>query len=99
MMAQVITANRLRDGLVVYLTGSGSWSERVGDSVVVRSEDEAERRLAIAAASVTDRHVVDPYLIDIVEGDSDIRPKRFREQIRAFGPPIHPEFARPGWGA
>ncbi len=99
MMAQVITANRLRDGLVVYLTGTGSWSQRVGDSVVVRSEDEAERNMAIAAKSVTGRHVVDPYLIDIVEGDGDIRPKRFREQIRAFGPPIHPEFARPGWGA
>ena len=41
---QVLTANRLRDGEVVFLTRSGEWSETIDDAVARRSN----RRLATA---------------------------------------------------
>ena len=38
--------------------------------------------------------VVDPYAIKVTDEGGEIRPVRYRERIRAFGPPVHPEFAK-----
>lgn len=96
---QVVTANRLGDGRVVFFTGSRNWSEAVGEACAAHDNDAAAILLAEAGRTVADRVVVDPYLIDVEIEDDGLRPVRFRERIRAFGPPIHPQFARGGAGA
>ena len=85
-MPQVMIANRLTDGLVVFLDGNGAWVERISEAQLVETEDEGARLTEIAAKAVAKPEVVDPYLIDVrLEGDT-ITPTRRREEIRALGP-------------
>ena len=48
----------------------------------------------MARAAVDSRLVIDPYLIDVIEGDSERRPTRFRELIRAKGPTVRPDIGK-----
>ena len=86
-MAQIVTANRLANGLVVFRTEDG-WSEDVADAA--RSEDTqgAERLVAAAAADVAACLIVDPYLIDLDDAAGKAGPKLRREFIRATGPTV-----------
>lgn len=94
MALQVVTANRIGDGTVVYLTRVGGWSERITDGEVSRSDEERDTLMAVAQATAEIPEVVEPYLIDVVEEAGVIRPVRYREAIRAQGPPVHPAFAK-----
>lgn len=94
MTDQVLTANRLSDGAVVYLTPTGTWSEAITDSRIAGDADASAQLLAdgleMAGGWVADP----PYLIDVATGEERVRPLRYREQIRAFGPSVHPEFGK-----
>ncbi len=95
MTLQVFTANRVTDGVVVYLDEDDRWTESLGlVSVIADDETLAEKTAAAEAAAVT-AVVVDPYAIEVTDKGGEIRPVRYRERIRAFGPPVHPEFAKP----
>ena len=84
----MIIANRLNDGLVVFLTADGGWSVDIANGVVITGSAEEERLLAAAKADEAGCKVVDPNLIDVtVEGGSP-RPVAIRESIRAFGPTV-----------
>ena len=85
MGLQVVTANRLRDGAVVYLEGDGGWSGDV-ERGATGGGHEAERLLGQGQAAEARQLVVGPYLIDVEEREGGIRPVRLRERIRAFGP-------------
>lgn len=86
MTPQVLTANRLLDGIVVFFTHAGGWSERIDDSQVCA--DEASRAEVVAAGelAVAARFVVAPYLIEVAVAGNQIRALRLRERIRAAGP-------------
>jgi Protein of unknown function (DUF2849) len=85
---QVVTANRLNDGVVVYFDNKGGWSERIDDSLVAADKAEAEQLLTRAMVSVENCIVVEPYLME-VETDADtVKPRQIREEIRAAGPSI-----------
>ncbi len=95
MALQVVTANRLSDGAVVYLTGKGGWSEWLSDGqVAVDSEIEL---LRIAERAVAANLVVDAYLIEVVEDDG-LRPARTREVIRAQGPSVRLDLGKQAIG-
>ncbi len=94
MALQVVTANRIGDGTVVYLTRVGGWSERITDGEVSRSDEERDTLMAVAQATAEIPEVVEPYLIDVVEEAGVVRPVRYREAIRAQGPPVHPAFGQ-----
>jgi sulfite reductase (NADPH) hemoprotein beta-component len=95
MVLQVVTANRLGDGRVVYLADEYLWVEEIGRARVAETEGVGKALVAIAEKAVADRIVVAPYLIDVkVEGDH-VTPTRYREVLRALGPSTHPEFGRP----
>ncbi len=87
MNHQMVTANRLSDGAVVYLTADGGWSTSVNEGHFVAG-DEADALLKSADKSVDDCTVVDAYLIAVEAAGTDVRPVRFREQVRAKGPTI-----------
>jgi hypothetical protein len=86
--AQVVTANRLRDGVVVFLTATGEWSTKVDDSEVAHDAASAARLQAVGDRAMTDRIVVAPYLIEVVAHGQVIQPVSYRERIRAFGPSV-----------
>lgn len=91
---QVVTANRLADGRVVYLTPDGGWSDALADARVAEGKDDANGLLAVAEQAAAAQVVVAPYLIDVVGDNGSFRPVRFRERIRANGPPVQSDLSR-----
>ncbi len=83
---RVLTANRLGDGRVVYLSEDGGWVSKLDAARLVRDDAEAETAEAAGAAAVADRFVVEPYLIDVELVEDGVQPARLRERIRAQGP-------------
>jgi hypothetical protein len=90
----MVTANRLIDGLVVYLGQDGTWSERIDDGQIADTEDAAAELLAGAERAVGQRKVVAPYLIAVSVEEGRVRPCQYRETIRAQGPSVHPDHGK-----
>jgi hypothetical protein len=85
-VVHLVTANRLRDGKVVYRTDDG-WSPALADARIV-PESEAAALLAAATDEPKPQTVVTPYLIEAVVEGGTLRPVTLRERIRATGPTI-----------
>jgi hypothetical protein len=83
MTVQIVTANRLRDGAVVYLTAERRWSEEFAASLPLRDEADAEAALESTKADVKARLVVGPYLAEVEETPEGLQPNSARERIRA----------------
>jgi hypothetical protein len=82
---QIVTANDLMMGDVIYLTPAQGWSREHGDAAVARSPEEAERLLSSAQAQAL--KIVGPYLADAALGaDGRPGPVHFREAFRTRGP-------------
>lgn len=95
MTLQIITANRLSDGLVVYLAEDGCWADSISDAKTLSNDKELETNLAHANSAEQALLVVGPYEIEVALADNKgIRPVRYRERIRAYGPSTHADFAR-----
>src|SRR5262249_53874555 len=58
---QILTANRLTDGAVVYLTIAGTWTTEIRQSVVAREEKAASALLARGQRDADAAIVVGPY--------------------------------------
>jgi hypothetical protein len=89
IMAQMLTANRLIDGVVLYWNGGG-WVESFTGAEVLADAPAAEAALAAAKAFVTGNVVVNPYLFDVRDG----KPVKEREIIRAAGPSVRPDVGK-----
>jgi len=87
-MPQVISANRLIDGLVVYAGRDDSWVHELGEAKIFTSKAEAEAALLLAQNDVKCNLVVDPCLVEVTEEASGLRAVTLRESIRARGPTI-----------
>jgi hypothetical protein len=85
---QMLTANRLRDGDVLYRKGDG-WVLLLADGDVYRDQSSAEAALEAANAELDRNEFVAPYLFEVREVDGRIRPLKEREIIRAAGPTVH----------
>jgi sulfite reductase (NADPH) hemoprotein beta-component len=83
MTVQVATANRLRDGVIVWLTPADTWSEDFAESRPLRDEAEAKAALETAGVAVKARLVVGPYLAEVDETPEGLKPNNARERIRA----------------
>ncbi len=88
MSEKVLTANRLSDGISVWLDASGQWVESLQDAFVARHAEAVTALEAAGKTAFADNKVVDVNVIDIVEEDGILRPLRLREKIRAEGPTI-----------
>jgi len=86
---QMLTANRLRDGDVLYRKGSG-WVLFLAEADVYRDQASADAALAAATAELADNKFVAPYLFEVREVGGKIVPVKEREIIRAAGPTVHP---------
>ena len=82
---QIVTANDLHEGDVIYLTLDGGWTRAHAEAAVAHAEDDAQRLLAIAQGQ-PDR-IVGAYLADAAIGADGLpRPVHFREAFRTRGP-------------
>ncbi len=84
---KVMTANRLREGHVVYMDAEGDWSASLGDAACAADDAASDALGAQAEQSVRAGRVVGPYLIDVIEADGAVHPLGTREIIRAAGGP------------
>ena len=99
-MDQVVIANRLSDGLVVFLAAApgsarGEWKLRLDEASVAADDTRAKELLALGLASASERHeVVEPYLIEVAQTASGRRPTRYRELIRCLGPTVRRDLGK-----
>jgi len=87
---QMLTANRLRDGEVLYWKG-GDWVLALTDGEVFPDPVTADAALAAAGRFVKENIVVAPYLFDVRVAAGVIKPVKEREIIRAKGPTVRGE--------
>ena len=87
-MPQIISANRLIDGIVVYAGRDGAWADALGAAKIFTSKAEAEAALLLAQNDVKRNLVVDPCLVEVTEEARGVRAVTLRESIRARGPTI-----------
>lgn len=88
--AQMLTANRLTDGAVLYWM-AGAWTLRLADGDVFATQAEADAALAAAQAFIADNGVVGAYLFDV---HADGSPVKEREIIRAAGPSVRDDLGK-----
>jgi hypothetical protein len=79
----VVTANRLVDGIVVYLAPDGSWTEEIGRARIVETEADVAALEEQAAADVKARRVVATYPMDVSVEGGEVHALSVRERIRA----------------
>jgi hypothetical protein len=80
----VASANRLTDGVVVFLDDSGEWTQRLERAAVARDKRAGDILLERAKAEAF--AVVDPYLVAFSEDDTGVlEPLSLREKIRVSG--------------
>ena len=82
-MPNVVTANRLTDGIVVYLAPDDSWTEEIERARLAETEDEIKALEAQAAEDVKARKVVAVYPMEVALHDGAVDPLSVRERIRA----------------
>ena len=87
-MPKIVTANRLGDGQVVFLTGTAAWSARLADAAVADDDAFAAELLAAGEQAERDCAVVGPYLIEVTGRGDTLRAVAIRESIRANGPTV-----------
>jgi hypothetical protein len=84
----MIIANRLRDGVVVFLAPNEGWQPAIAAGALIDNEADAAKLMAVAARHVDECQVIDPQLIDVEVEGGQPRPTAIREAIRAFGPTV-----------
>ncbi|MDP7547968.1 MAG: DUF2849 domain-containing protein [Alphaproteobacteria bacterium] len=85
---QAITANRLSDGFVVYLTARNSWSKDIADCLSADDPEAAKSLLARAQGHAEGGQIVGPYLFKIARQDGHPVPLGRREILRTTGPSV-----------
>ena len=85
----VFTANRLRDGRVVWFGTEGTWQDRIAE-VTPFAPKAAETGLAAAQQAERQQQVVGVYAVEVGPGPT---PLKFRERLRVSGPSVAAEAA------
>ncbi len=81
----VIIANELADGLVVFQTSSG-WTRDIDRAAIMEGKEASEAALQRAKADEAKNVVVDPTAIEVRREGGRLVPVKLRERIRAEGP-------------
>lgn len=80
----VASANRLSDGVVVFLDDSGHWTRKLERAAVARDSRAGE--ILLERAKSESFSVIDPFLVAVSEDDDGtIEPVSLREKIRVNG--------------
>ncbi|MBI1239043.1 MAG: DUF2849 domain-containing protein [Alphaproteobacteria bacterium] len=93
-MPEVLTANRLADGEVVYLADGEAWVGDLSGARLAHTKDEAAALEAIGQNAVRQLKVVAPYLIAVEGAGGALSVKSARERIRAAGPTVRRDLGK-----
>ncbi|MDG2242384.1 MAG: DUF2849 domain-containing protein [Rhodospirillaceae bacterium] len=85
-MPFILSANRLRDGAVVYFAQDDFWSERIEDAAAV-PEDQVLELEKVGLDAEERNYVVGSYAIEVA-AVSPPYSTRLRERIRSHGPTV-----------
>ncbi|MFD0988248.1 DUF2849 domain-containing protein [Methyloligella solikamskensis] len=80
---RAMTANRLEDGIVVYLAPDGSWTEELEKARIAETDEEVEALEEQTQKAVEAREVVGAYTIAVEVEDGVPTATSVRERIRA----------------
>ena len=97
-MHQVLTANRLGPGEVVYWSAKQGWVPRLSEAEILE-DDAAKSALEAAAEWVRKREVINPYLFAVRVEEDAVTPVKAREMIRAAGPTVRRDLGKQAAGA
>ncbi len=97
-MPEVITANRLTDGVVVFQTSDESWTEDFKRAAIFPDPEATAGALKRAKQDEANNIVVDAYAIVVEERNGHLTPKALREAIRATGPTIRRDLGKQAQG-
>lgn len=95
---QLVTANRLRDGIVVFLTRSGQWSETIDEAALAQEPQAAAALEARAKEDEKATIVTGAYLIDAERRDGRVRASHIRERMRTLGPTVRLDLGKQAEG-
>jgi hypothetical protein len=95
---QLVTANRLRDGIAVFLTRAGNWSEVIDEAVLALEPQAAAALEARAKEDERKTLVTGAYLIDAERLNGRVRAAHIRERMRALGPTVRLDLGKQAEG-
>ena len=84
LSGNVITANNLLDGTVVYMSSQFKWVLDINNAKVFSNDTSIEK--ALIHANKQQHEVVGVYSIRVDQTDTGIKSKHIREQFRVKGP-------------
>ena len=88
----VVTANALLEGDVIYLAEDGTWTRKHTQACIF--DEQADAANALAKAEELKDFLVGAYLAEFVRDETGTpQPVHYREKFRAFGPTGRPRFA------
>lgn len=87
-VSQVLTANLVVEGEVVYWREDGSWTLELKEAFVFEAASAEEQGVASADSAVAEQKIMDPYFFAVSLDDGAISPSSVRETIRAKGPTV-----------
>jgi hypothetical protein len=97
-VSEIVTANRLADGVVVFQDARGGWAEDFARAAVHADAAALQAALAEAAEAVARALIVDPYAIEVALRNGRYAPKALREAIRASGPTVRRDLGKQAEG-
>jgi len=95
---QLVTANRLRDGIAVFLTRSGVWSETIDDAALALEPQAAAALESRAKDDEKSTLITGAYLIDAERLNGRVRASHIRERMRALGPTVRLDLGKQAEG-
>jgi predicted NAD/FAD-binding protein len=95
---QILTANRLRDGAVVFFTHAGHWSERIDDAVLATEPQAAKALEARGKQDEKTTLVTGVYLFEATRNNGHVLASHIRERIRTLGPTVREDLGKQAEG-
>ena len=96
-MSEIITANRLIDGIVVFQAAEG-WVEDFAQATIYETAETGKAALGRAKEDEARDIVVEPYAVVVELRSGRYAPKALREFIRASGPTTRPDLGKQAQG-
>ena len=95
-MSNIVSANSLTTGRVVFLAPNDRWVETIADAIVFTDPKAAENGLARAQIDHDRAIVVDPFVATTGLDANGRLAMSLRDTIRAYGPTIRFAPGKPG---
>ncbi len=97
-MPQIVSANRLTDGIVVFLAASDAWVEGIAGARIFDDKASLEAGMATAGRASAENIVVDVAPVEVAQTPRGPEPKHIRDRIRAAGPTVRTDHGKQAAG-